>query len=194
MKQKFINHLALSKHITIHESPFPIFCNHCFSFNIVCIVMLNPPKNSSKCAAYTCCGCLCVGISLKSLNCAYKKLESNLKAVIKECAEHSAAVARLNAKLSRLLKEMKQSRIISTLKARCVASKLGDDNDGTENETPPIASQSNNVVLQSFLDFLLSPPQNIEASSHSSWGFAWVPKLILRYHILFTWQDSELSH
>ena len=139
-------------------------------------------------------GCPCVGISLESLNCVHKKLEFNLKAVIKEHAEHSAAVARLNAKLSHLLKEMKQSRIFSTLKAHCVASKLDDDNDETENETPSIVSQPNNAVLWSFLDFLLSSPQNIEASLHSSWGFAWVLKLILRYHILFTWQDSELPH
>ena len=168
MKQKFINCLALSKHITIHGSPSPISCDHCFSSNIVCIVMPDPPKDSSKCAACTHRGRPCVGISLESLNRAHKKLESNLEAVVKECAEHSAAVARLDAKLSRLLKEMKQSRTISTLKAHCVASELGDDNDGTEDKTPPIVSQPNNAVSQSFLDFLLSPPQNVEASLRSS--------------------------
>ena len=194
MKQKFINCLALFKHITIHESSSFIFCDHCFSFNIVCIMMSDSSKNSLKCAVYTHHGCLCVDISLESLNCAHKKLKFNLEAVVKEHAEHSAAVARLDAKLSCLLKKMKQSRIISTLKACCVVFKLDDNNDETENETSSIVSQSNNVVLQSFLDFLLFSPQNVEASLHSSWDFAWVFKLILRYCILFTWQDSELLH
>ena len=190
MKPKFINCLALFKHISIHESSSLISCDHCLFLDIDCVVM----ADHSKCAVCTHCGCPCIGISLELLNHTHKKLESDLKAVIKECAEHSAAVVRLDVKLSRLLKQMKQNKTISTLKACCVASELGDDSNGTENKVLSIASKSNDALLSSFIDFLLSFSQNIEAFSHSSWGFVWVPKLTLRYHILFTWQDSELPH
>ena len=134
MKPKSINCLALSKHISIHESPSLISCDHCLSLDITCVVM----TDHLKCTACTHCGCPCIGISLKLLNCTHKKLESDLKAVIKECAEHSAAVVRLDAKLSRLLKQMKQNKTILTLKACCVASKLDDNNNETENEAPPL--------------------------------------------------------
>ena len=190
MKPKSINCLALFKHISIHGSPSLISCDHCLFLDIACVVMTDHPK----CAVCTHCGCPCIGISLELLNHTHKKLESDLKAVIKECAEHSAAVVRLDAKLSRLLKQMKQNKTILTLKAHCVASELGDNNDETENEASPIVSKPNNALSPSFIDFLLSSPQNVEASSHSSWGFVWVPKLTLRYHILFTWQGSGLSH
>ena len=190
MKSKFINCLALSKHISIYESSSLIFCDHCLFLNIICVVM----ADHSKCTVCTHHDCSCIGISLKLLNHTHKKLKLNLEVVIKECAEHFTAVVRLDVKLSHLLKQMKQNKTISTLKAHCVASELGDNNDGTENKAPPIVSQSNDALLSSFIDFLLFFSQNVEVFSHSSWGFVWVPKLTLRYHILFTWQDSELPH
>ena len=190
MKPKFINCLALFKHISIHKSSSLISCDHYLFLDIICVVM----TDHSKCTVCTHHGCFCIDISLKSLNCTHKKLKSDLEVIIKECAEHSAAVARLNAKLSHLLRQMKQNKTILTLKACCVASELGDNNDETENKVPPIASKSNDALSSSFIDFLLFFSQNIEVFLHSSWDFVWVPKLILRYHILFTWQDNELPH
>ena len=129
MLSKSKNHLAHFKLIGLHENSSSIFCDHCLSLDIFCIMM----TDHSKCAECTHHEHLCVDIFLKSLNCTHKKLKFKLKIVVKECAEHSVTVVRLNAKLIRLLSQIKHNKLLFILKTHCVAIKLDDDNDETEN-------------------------------------------------------------
>ena len=164
MHPKSKNRLALADLISLNGETVPIPCKRCSFLNLDCVIM----SDYSKCSECTRLGRPCVGISLASLNRTHVKLESDLEAVVKERAEHSAAIARLDAKLSRLLRQLKHNKTVSVLKGRCVASELGDDNDGTEDEIPPDSNNPLESLSPSFWDSILSPPQNVEASSRSS--------------------------
>ena len=185
MQSKFHNCLALAQLIHKKKSTILFLCEHCASLDLLCVAM----KNHLKCAECVCHDCSCISLLLEFLNHSFNKLKSELNAVLKE-HEH------LIAKISWLWKTLHQSWNLQDKKSLCLVQKLTNDNDETEDEALPDSLNFINSLLPEFWASIIStpPPQNVEAFSHSSWGSVWVPKLTLRYCILFTWQDSELSH
>jgi len=127
---KFKNHLALFKLIDFHENSSLIFCNHCLSLNVSCIVI----TDHSKCAECTHHDYFCVDIFLKSLNHTHKKLKFKLKLIVKKCVKHFTVAVKLNAKLTKLLNQIKHNKLLFILKSCCVTIKLDDDNDKIKNK------------------------------------------------------------
>jgi len=64
-----------------------------------------------------------------------------------ECVKQAERLFKLNAKVLCLFKTLKQNESCTVIKVRCVASKLSNDNNRTENEE--------NFSDSSNLDFLL---------------------------------------
>ncbi len=88
----------------------------------------------AKCSECTRRGCLCVSVSLNSLNRAHLQLKSELKVTMNERVEQAERLFKLDVKVLRLFKTLKQNESHTVAKVRCVASELSDDNDGTEDE------------------------------------------------------------
>ena len=185
MQSKFHNCLVLTQLIHKKRSTILFLCEYCTSLDLLCVAM----KNCLKCAECVCCGCSCISLLLESLNHLFNKLKSELNAVLEE---HECLVA----KISQLWKTLHQSQNLQDKKSLCLVQKLTNDNDETEDEALPDSLNFINSLLSEFWVFIISTPpsQNIKAFSYNSWGSVWVPKLTLRYCILSTWQDSELSH
>ena len=190
MLPKNSNRLWIAKEIQLGGvlSSFP--CDYCASRGVDCFVMEPRPK-CDKCTHR---GHPCVGVSWESLDRTRLSLQKQISRANSDLAAKHAELAALSSKVMRLQKTLDQADHRATEKADCLAAELGSDNDGTEDEAPPELSQFVDSLSPSFWDSIVSPPQNVEASSHSSWGFPWVPKLTLRYHILSTWQGSGVSH
>ena len=127
---KFKNHLAFVKLIDFYKNSSLISYDHCLFLNVLCIVIIN----HSKCIKCICCDCFCVNIFFKSLNCTYKKLKSELKLIVKECVKHSITIVRFNAKLTKLLSQIKHNKLSFIFKTHCVTTELDDDNDEMKNE------------------------------------------------------------
>jgi len=101
----------------------------------------------TKCSECICCSCSCVLISLDSLNHAHLQLKSELEMTMNERVEQAELLFKLNAKVLHLFKTLKQNESCTVIKVCCVAFKLSNDNDETENEK--------NFFNSSNLDFLL---------------------------------------
>ncbi len=101
----------------------------------------------AKCSECTCCGHLCVPVLLDSLNRAHLQLKSELKVAMNERVEQAERLFKLNAKVLRLFKTLKQNKSHTVVKVCCVASELSNDNNRTEDEE--------NFFDSSNLDFLL---------------------------------------
>ena len=185
MQFKFCNCLVLTQLIHKKKSTILFLCEHCTSLDLLCVAI----KNCPKCAECICHDYSCISLSLESLNHSFNKLKSELNAVLEE---HECLVA----KISQLWKTLHQSQNLQDKKSLCLVQKLTNDNDETEDEALSDSLNSVNSLLPEFWVFIISTSssQNIEVFSHSSWDSVWVFKLTLRYCILFTWQDSELSH
>jgi len=56
------------------------------------------------------------------------KLKFKLKLILKKCAEQFAVIVKLNAKLTRLLSQVKHNKSLFIFKTHCVATELNDDN------------------------------------------------------------------
>ena len=124
------NHLHLAKTIvTFSFTPF-IVCDHCSAALSFCIIM----TDHAKCSECTCCGCLCVLISLDSLNHAHLQLKSELKVAMNECVKQAEHLFKLNVKVLCLFKTLKQNESCAVVKVHCVAFKLSNDNNETEDE------------------------------------------------------------
>ena len=164
MKDKSQNRLRLAATIFRKGTSVLVPCNRCLEIGAPCIAMPDSITGSkgSKCAECTHRGHPCVGLTLDSLESARSKTESELSEALDE------QLPKLLAKIARLRKVLKQSEIRIDAKAKCLAQELADDNDGTEDEAPPDLSQFVNSLSPSFWDSIVSPPQNIEASSRSS--------------------------
>jgi len=125
----------------------------------------------AKCAECTCCGCLCVLILLDSLNCAHLQLKSELEMTMNERVEQAEHLFKLNAKVVRLFKTLKQNESHAIIKVCCVASELSNDNNRTEDEKNFFNSSNLNSLLKSmsssfFID--LKPlSQTVVVFSHS---------------------------
>ena len=185
MQSKFCNCLVLTQLIHKKKSTILFLCECCASLDLLCVAMENHPK----CAECIHCDCSCISLLLESLNHSSDKLKSELNAALEE---HECLVA----KISQLWKTLHQSWNLQDKKSLCLVQKLTNDNDETEDEALPDLLNFINSLLSEFWVSIISTlsSQNIKVFSHSSWGSVWVLKLTLRYHILSTWQDSELSH
>jgi len=139
------NCLALFKLIDFHENSSFISCDHCLFLDIFCVII----TDHLKCTDCICCDCSCVDISLKFFNHTHEKLKSELKLSIKECAEHFITVVRLNAKLIRLLSQIKHNKLLFIFKICCVTIKLNNNNNETKNK-------NNSSNISQLIDFMSS--------------------------------------
>jgi len=137
------NCLCLAKIIATFDFTSFIACDHCFAVLSSCIIM----TGYMKCAECTHHGCLCVLISLDSLNHAHLQLKSELKVAMNERVKQAKHLFKLDAKILCLFKTLKQNESHTIIKVHCVASELNNNNNETENKKN--SSDSFN------LDFLL---------------------------------------
>ncbi len=187
------NCLHLVKTIATFSFTSLIACNHCSAVLSSCIIM----TGHAKCSECTHHGCLCVSVSLDSLNCAHLQLKSELKMAMNEHVKQAEHLFKLNAKVLHLFKTLKQNESCAVTKVHCVASELSDDNNETENEENFSDSSNLDSLLKSmsfsfFID-LEPPSQTVVVFSHSWVGSLWALMCFLRYCILFIWQDSGFS-
>ncbi len=187
------NCLHLAKIIAIFGFTSLIACDHCSAVLSFCIIM----TDHTKCSECICHGCLCVPVSLDSLNCAHLQLKFELKVAMNERVKQAEHLFKLNVKVLHLFKTLKQNESHTVVKVHCVAFKLSDDNNGTEDEENPFSPPNLDSLLESmsFSFFIDSEPlsQTVVVFLHSWVGSLWVFMCFLRYCILFIWQDSGLS-
>jgi len=165
MLSKSENRLMLSKTITQLGITAPFPCNRCSSSSKFCVHM----KGHPKCAECTHCGRPCVLMSLNSLNCAHKRLESQLGEVEAEHTAQLEVLQQLNSKILRLHKTIRQNKSKAIQKANCVAVELDSDNDEIKDENNSSDMQQLiDSMPPSFWNSILAPPQNVEVFSHSS--------------------------
>jgi len=137
------NCLCLAKIIATFNFTSLIACDHCSAVLSSCIIM----TGHAKCSECTHCGCLCVLISLDFLNHAHLQLKFEFEVTMNECVKQAERLFKLNAKVLYLFKTLKQNESYTVIKVRCVAFKLSNDNNRTEDEK--------NFSDSSNLDFLL---------------------------------------
>jgi len=139
------NCLHLTKIIAIFNFTSFIACDHCSAALSSCIIM----TGYAKCSECTHCGCLCVSISLNSLNCAHLQLKSELKVAMNECVKQAEHLFKLNVKVLHLFKTLKQNESCTVAKVRCVAFKLNNDNNETEDEENSFNPSNLDSLLES---------------------------------------------
>ncbi len=88
----------------------------------------------AKCSECTHHGCLCVSVSLDSLNHAHLQLKSELEVAMNERVKQAEHLFKLNVKVLHLFKTLKQNESCAVIKVCCVASELNNDNNETEDE------------------------------------------------------------
>jgi len=158
------NCLAFFKLIDLHKNSTLIHYNHCLFLNILYIMM----TDHSKCAECICCEYSCIDIFLKFLNCMHEKLKSKLKLVIKEHVKHIIIVVKLNAKLTKLLNQIRHNKLLFIFKIHCVTTELNNDNNETKNLNSSLMSQLINFISSFFWNLILFLSQNVKVFSHSS--------------------------
>ncbi len=125
----------------------------------------------TKCSECICCGCLCVSISLDFLNCAHLQLKFKLKMAMNERVKQAEHLFKLNVKVLCLFKTLKQNESCAVIKVHCVAFKLSNDNNETEDEENPFSSFNLDFLLKSmsFSFFIDSEPlsQTVVVFLHS---------------------------
>jgi len=88
-----------------------------------------------------------------------------------ERVEQAERLFKLNAKVLRLFKTLKQNESCAVIKVCCVASELSNNNNGTEDEENPFSSSNLDFLLKSmsFSFFIDSEPfsQTAVVFSHS---------------------------
>jgi len=187
------NCLHLVKTIATFSFTPLIACDHCSAALSSCIIM----AGHAKCSECTHHGHLCVSVSLDFLNHAHLWLKSELKVAMNERVEQAECLFKLDAKVLRLFKTLKQNESCAVTKVRCVASELSNDNNETEDEENSSDSSNLDSLLKSMSSsFFIDPEplsQTVVVFSHSWVGFLWAPTCFLRYCILFTWRDSGFS-
>ena len=181
--------LRLTKQICLIRNSVIFSCEYCVLHCLDCFVMISDPdsKSKPKCDKCTHHDHSCVDVLWKFLDQTHLSLQ-------KEISKTNNDLAALFTKVMHLQRTLDQVNNCASEKIDCLAAELDSDNDETENEASSDLSQFVNFLSSSFWDSIAFSSQNIKAFLCSSWGFALIPKLIQRYHILFTWQDSELSH
>ncbi len=188
------NCLCLVKTIVTFNFTSLTACDHCSAALSFCIIM----TDHAKCSECTHHGCSCVSVSLDSLNCAHLQLKSELKVAMNECVKQAECLFKLDAKVLCLFKTLKQNESCTVIKVCCVAFKLSNDNNETENEENSSDSSNLNSLLKSMsFSFFIDPAplsQTVVVFLHSWVGSLWALMCFLRYCILFTWWDSGFFH
>ena len=184
------NCLCLSAEIQLQSSSFKFQCNHCFTNLVLCIVI----KDHNRCAECTHCGKSCVDILWELLDHAHAKIQSDIEATEQEQFCHLAEMNCLASKLAHLWKIFQQTQDHVKQKILCLAQKLTDDNNSTENDDSQMLSQFLNQMSIDVWQSVSFLSQTAATSLHSFWGLLLIFKLTLRYCTSFTWQDSELPH
>jgi len=161
------NCLHLVKIIAIFDFTSLIDCDHCSAVLSFCIIMTDHVK-CYECIHYD---CLCVLISLNFLNHAHLQLKFKLKMTMNECVKQAEHLFKLNAKVLCLFKTLKQNKSHTVVKVCCVAFKLSNDNNETEDEKNSFNSFNLDFLLKSmsfsfFID-LESLSQTAVVFSHS---------------------------
>jgi len=151
------NCLCLAKTIATFSFTSLIACDHCFAALSSCVIM----TGHVKCSECICCGHLCVSVSLDSLNHAHLQLKSELEVAMNECVKQAERLFKLNVKVLCLFKTLKQNESHAVTKVCCVAFKLSNDNNETENEGNSFNSSNLDSLLKSmsfsfFIDSELS--------------------------------------
>ena len=139
------NHLHLVKIIAIFNFTSLIACDHCSAVLSSCIII----ADHAKCSECTCHGCLCVSVSLNSLNHAHLQLKSELEMTMNEHVKQAERLFKLNAKVLRLFKTLKQNESCAVIKVCCVAFELSNDNNETEDEENSFNSSNFDFLLES---------------------------------------------
>jgi len=148
------NCLCLVKIIATFSFTSLITCDHCSAVLSFCIII----TGHTKCFECICCDCLCVSVSLDFLNHAHLQLKSELKMTMNEHVKQAEHLFKLNAKVLCLFKTLKQNESHTVIKVCCVAFKLSNDNNETENEENFFDSLNLDFLLESmsssfFIDF-----------------------------------------
>jgi len=161
------NCLCLVKTIATFSFTSLIACDYCSAALSFCIIM----TDHTKCFECICHGCLCVLISLDSLNHAHLQLKSELKVAMNERVKQAECLFKLDAKILRLFKTLKQNESHTVAKVCCVAFKLSNDNNETEDEENSSDSSNLDSLLKSmsFSFFIDSEPfsQTVVVFLHS---------------------------
>ncbi len=113
----------------------------------------------AKCSECTCCGHLCVSVSLNSLNHAHLQLKFELKVAMNECVKQAEHLFKLNAKVLHLFKTLKLNKSCAVAKVRCVAFKLSNDNNETEDEENSFNSSNLDFLLKSMSSSFCIDPE-----------------------------------
>ena len=161
------NRLHLTKIIATFDFTSLITCDHCFAALSSCIIM----TGHVKCAECTHCGHLCVSVSLDSLNHAHLQLKFELEVAMNECVKQAKHLFKLNAKILCLFKTLKQNESCTITKVCCVAFKLSNDNNETEDKENSSDPFNLDSLLKSMSSsfFIDSEPlsQTVVVFSHS---------------------------
>jgi len=153
------NCLHLAKTIAIFSFTFLIACDHCSAALSFCIIM----TGHAKCSECTCCGHLCVSVLLDSLNHAHLQLKSELEVAMNECVKQAERLFKLDAKVLCLFKTLKQNESHAVIKVHCVAFKLNNDNDETEDEKNSSDSSNLDFLLESMsFSFFIDPEPSFQ--------------------------------
>jgi len=161
------NRLRLVKTIATFGFTPLIACDHCSAALSSCIIM----TDHAKCSECTHRGRPCVSVSLDSLNRAHLQLKSKLEVAMNERVKQAERLFKLDAKVLRLFKTLKQNESRTVAKVCCVASELSNDNNGTGDEEnssdPPNLDSLLESMSSSF--FIDSEPlsQTVVVFSHS---------------------------
>ncbi len=148
------NCLCLAKIIATFSFTSSTVCDHCLTVLSSCIIM----TGHTKCSECICHDCSCVSVSLDSLNHAHLQLKFELKMTMNERVKQAERLFKLNAKVLCLFKTLKQNESHTVIKVCCVAFKLSNDNNRTENEENFSDSFNLDFLLKSmsfsfFIDF-----------------------------------------
>jgi len=139
------NCLHLAKTIATFSFTSLTACDHCFAALASCIVM----TDYVKCFKCTRCGYLCVLILLDSLNHTHLQLKFELEVTMNEGVKQAEHLFKLNAKVLHLFKTLKQNKSCAIVKVHCVAFKLNNNNNETENEKNFFNSSNLDSLLKS---------------------------------------------
>jgi hypothetical protein len=140
------------------ETSFTVFYNCCLSINLSCTVMFN----YSKCAECVYHDQFCVGLFSEFSEICLSKTEFKLSEVLHK------QLFKLLIKITHLCKILKQSEAYVNIKTKCLALKLTDNNNKTENKNNLLTlSQLINSVSSFFWDSIFLS-QNIKVLSCSS--------------------------
>jgi len=139
------NCLHLAKIIAIFSFTPLIACDHCSAALSFCIIM----TDYAKCSECTRHGCLCVSVLLDSLNHAHLQLKFKLKVAMNERVKQAECPFKLNVKILCLFKTLKQNKSHAIVKVHCVAFKLSNDNNETENKENSSDSSNLDSLLKS---------------------------------------------